>query len=184
MYILDASKVREAVKKRGYHSLGRLAHSLGLHRNSIHYYLSGRPVLPLSLEKMLEALNLRLADVMVDKKEASANFPYEAIAPPVDRLHAEFPEVTFVLFGSRARGSGQKYSDWDLGVYSRENLFHVLYRRIVRFKDEAVEDFPFLVDLVNLNRAPPSFLKEASKGWIFLAGRQRDWIDLQRKAAS
>jgi len=50
-------------------------------------------------------------------------------------------------------------------------------------KDEYMEDEPFFVDIVNLNRADDDFMRDISRNWQFLSGRLSDWIDLQRKAA-
>lgn len=101
----------------------------------------------------------------------------------IDELHARFPEVTFVLFGSRAEGRARRYSDWDIGVYSREGVSHARYRAIVRAAREAMDATPYLVDVVNLNRAEPEFLLEIAKHWRFLTGWRRDWEELRRKAA-
>lgn len=183
MYILNESRFHEALKRKGYRSIGALAQSLGVHRNTIHHYLSGNPVFPEGLVKILTALDLSPTQAL-DKQEAHWSSPYEGIAPFVDRLHAEYPNVTLVLFGSRVAGRGHRYSDWDLGVFSRIGLPHERYRRIVIKAEELAEEFPFLVDVVNLNRADLSFLREISRHWVFLTGSQEDWMDLQRKAYS
>lgn len=178
MFVLDTTKFREAVKERGYRSLGELARSLGMHRNTIHFYLSGHRVLPAQFEKMIQSVGLTPTDILVEKGEKFSSL--QEIAPVVDQLHREFPEVTFVLFGSRARGRSHRYSDWDIGLFSRTGLPHPLYRKLLRRRDELVESLPLMVDLVNLNRADVSFLKNISKNWVFLTGRQQDWVELQR----
>ena len=179
MFIVDPNRFQEALKERGYHSLTQLAHELGMHRNTLHYYLSGRPPLPENFEKVIRALNLTPGEILIEK-EVSKKFVHQEIAPLVDQLHSEFPDITFILFGSRAKGRGRKYSDWDLGVYCKEGLSHQRYRSIVRRKEDLVENSPYLVDLVNLNNADSSFLKKISKHWVFLTGRQQDWIELQK----
>lgn len=182
MYIIDAEKFTKAAREKGYQSIAQLASSLGVHRNTVHYYLSGHGVFPSSLDKLLETLDLSPNEIIVKKK--SENSSNDKIASLVDILHKEFPDVSFVLFGSRARGVAGKYSDWDIGVFSKEGLKHDVYRRVVRRKNDLVENFPFSVDIVNLNRTSEYFLQEASKGWTFLTGRVSDWIELKRKAAS
>ncbi len=181
MLVLNTAKFHEALKKRGYRSLGQFAHELGLHRNTIHHYLSGRSVIPEGLERILSGLSLRPGELLVEREEQS--FLAEPIAALVDGLHSEFPQLTFILFGSRARGRAKKYSDWDIGVFSADVLPHSLYRRVLGRKDDLAENLPFFVDVVNLNNADSAFLKEASRHWRFLTGRQRDWIALQRKVA-
>lgn len=183
MYILDSKRFHRVLKESGFRSIGKLAKSLGVHRNTIHYYLSGRGVFPEGLEKIIQALNLKPHDILIDEKGEFFD-TLENIAPIIDRLQQEFPAVTFILFGSRSRGSPHKYSDWDIGVFSGSGLPHKIYRQIVRRKNDLAEDLPFFVEIVNFNRADSYFLHEASKDWKFLAGRLNDWIALQRKAAA
>lgn len=183
MHIIDANRFYEAMKNKGFKTLGELAGYLKIHRNTIHHYLSGHGIFPESFEKIISTLELKPDDILTNKIEKDL-FPTEKIAPIVDRLHENFPDVTFVLFGSRARGSAAKYSDWDVGVYSSKGLTHEQYRNIAKLKDDLVENFPFFVDIVNLNRADANFLNAVRKDWIFLTGMCNDWIELQRKAAA
>lgn len=182
MHILDTKRFHEVLKEKGYRSIGEFAKSLGVHRNSIHYYLSGKGVFPEVIEKIFCELNLKPGDILVE--ESGGELELENIAPVIDKLHHEFPDVTFVLFGSRAKGTADKYSDWDIGVFAKKGVEHELYRKIVGLKDDLIEDLPFFVDIVNLNRADDYFLREASRHWLFLAGQLSDWIEIQRKAAA
>jgi predicted nucleotidyltransferase len=183
VHIIDAKKFRSTLKDKGFRSIGDLAKSLGIHRNTIHHYLSGHGVLPDSFEKIIQALDLKPADILIEEAEAKSPL-IEPIAPLVDSLHQDFPDFTFILFGSRPRGTAHKYSDWDLGVYSSNGLTHNRYRKILRRKDELVENLPFFVDIINLNRADEYFLKEASRHWMFLAGKLTDWIEIQKGVAT
>lgn len=183
MFIVDPNRLYEAMKEKGFKTIGELAKYLGVHRNTIHHYLSGHGVFPENFEKIIETLGLKPADILVKKIQKEIS-PLEKIAPIVDDLHKNFPDVTFVLFGSRARGRAGKYSDWDIGVYSAKGLVHEEYRSIVRRKEDLIENLPFFVDIVNLNRADKDFLNDAGKGWIFLTGRCNDWVELQRKAVA
>ncbi|MBN2359758.1 MAG: nucleotidyltransferase domain-containing protein [Deltaproteobacteria bacterium] len=179
---MDPSAVRRAAKERGYRSLQELATAAGLHRNTVHYYLSGKPVLPAKLERLLDQLGLPIeqAIVRVDPDPARG---LEQIAPLVDRLHERFPEAALVLFGSRARRTAGRYADWDIGVYRRDGLDHGQYRAMRVLVAEAAEALPVAVDLVNLNRAPAGFLRQISRSWLFLAGRQGDWLRLQAEVS-
>jgi predicted nucleotidyltransferase len=183
MFIIETNRFLNALKAKGYRSIKDFAKHIGVHRNTIHYYLSGHRVFPANFEKILEALDLKPADILTQKRKFFHS-PAAEIASLVDQLHLEFPNVTFVLFGSRVRGIAHKYSDWDIGVFSKDGLEHALYRRIVRRNDDMCADFPYLVEIINLNRADESFLREISKHWMFLSGRQQDWIDLQRRVAA
>lgn len=172
----------DALEKNGYRSISELAKKLKIHRNTIHYYLSRHNVFPSALEKMISALNLDLNDIIV--KRESEDVQFEQIAPLLDELSLAFPDVTFILFGSRAKGSFNKYSDWDVGVYRIGGLPHqYYYRKIIRMKNELAEDLPFFIDIVNFNKADRDFLKEASKGWSFLTGNLKGFLELKKKVA-
>ncbi len=182
MYYLDKDKVLEAMKKRGCSSVLAMAAQLGLHRNTIQNYLSGHTVFPNALEKLFQHLQLEPADVL-RKRKKSISVPQEEIAEVVDNLHQRFPDVTFVLFGSRAKGTAKKYSDYDLGAYSSQGLSHRLFSKILLAKDDLEEDLPFMIDLVNLTRASPDFLRRLAAHWSFLSGRQTGWVELQKKVS-
>lgn len=184
MLVMDAQKFRERLRRSHFRSVEGLARSLGIHRNTIQYYLAGHRVLPEKLEGMIRALRLSPFEILLEKDEEDLQ-GREDVGGLVDRLHEEFPKATFVLFGSRARGMAKKYADWDVGVYSLEGIPHSTYRLMSRRKEDLSEDLPFLVDLVNLNRlveSDPSFLRNISREWVLLAGRQQDWLALSRLA--
>lgn len=182
MYIINETVFYSALKKKGYKTVGELAKSLGIHRNTIHHYLSGHGVFPEAFEKIVEILDLDANEVLIKKEEKNI-VPYEPIVKLIDRLCLESPDVTFVLFGSRSKGNAKKYSDWDVGVYKAGGLSHDLYRKIVRKKNDLADDLPFFVDVVNLNNADSYFIDEAAKSWIFLTGSLRGFLELQRKVA-
>lgn len=182
MYILDPKRFEEAMRRQGFASIGALARALGIHRNTIHHYLSGHGVFPTMLEKILDRLALQPGNVLVQKNARDAN-PLSPIAPLVDCLQQQFPEVAFVLFGSRARNTARTYSDWDIGAFSQKDISHDQYRRMWRKKEDREEEFPYMVDVTNLNRADEDFLKSASRGWIFLGGNMGSWLALNQKVA-
>jgi len=183
VHIIDDKKFHTALRKKGYNSIGALSKTLGIHRNTIHYYLSGHGVFPQAFEKLIQALDLKPSDILIIKKNQS-EFPFEQIASLIDQLHLKFPNISFILFGSRAKENASKYSDWDIGVFSYEGLPHEVYRNIVKEKNELIESLPFFVDIINLNRADKNFLIEISRDWKFLTGKVNDWIEIQRKAAA
>jgi predicted nucleotidyltransferase len=180
VHILNSRRFHKALKEKGYRTIGQFARSLDIHRNSIHYYLSGHGVLQKNFEKIIKALGLKVHEIIIDEEKAEVP-GLEQIASLIDMLHMEFPDVTFVLFGSRSRGTAHKYADWDVGVFSDTGLTHESYRRIVQYKNVLVEDLPFFVDLINLNRADKYFLREVSKDWKFLTGKLNQWIKLQNE---
>jgi len=183
MYIVDSSKITRALKKTGFNSISNLASALNIHRNTIHYYLAGNPVINDKLDAVLEALKLDARDVLI-KKGPEKTLLNEEIAKAVDALHENYSNITSVLFGSRAKQKENKYSDWDIGAYSSKGLSHKEFIEIALLKSDLAEAMTASVDLTNLNRADNIFLKEASKDWVFLTGKRNDWLDLQKKVAT
>ncbi len=168
------------MKRQGIVSIGALARELGIHRNTIHYYLSGHGVFPEKLEKLLARLALQPADILV-QKSGPKHHPLSAIAPLADLLQQQFPQVALVLFGSRVRNTARPYSDWDVGVYAQSGISHDQYRQMQKTKEEWEESSPYMVDVTNLNRADRDFLESASRGWIFLGGNLGSWLALHQK---
>ena len=87
-----------------------------------------------------------------------------------------------MLFGSRARNENRDYSDYDLGIYSASGIEHKQYLAMIELKDHLSEDLPFYIDLINLNTANPSFIKNISSDWRLVSGNISHWLDLQQKA--
>lgn len=180
--MIDSDKFYKALQEKGYPTLGALAKELKIHRNTIHYYLCGRSVFPEKLNKILVALELEPEEILL-KKESPRLLCLEPIAETVDQLKKEFPKLTFILFGSRAKATAHKYADWDLGVFSQKGIPHEIYRKVKRHLESIAEGSPFFMDLTNLNRADAEFLKNISRNWIFLGGMLKDWLALNKKAA-
>jgi hypothetical protein len=57
-YILDSALIRKAMRARGYRSVQQLANKLGLHRNSLNYFMRGHGVFPVTVELLLNTLDL------------------------------------------------------------------------------------------------------------------------------
>ncbi|MCB0318131.1 MAG: nucleotidyltransferase domain-containing protein [Bdellovibrionales bacterium] len=184
MYILNEAEFIIALKNKGFSSIQALADSLGMHRNTVHYYLSGKnSAIPDKLTELIDALDLDLKSALVKKESFKADI-HPSIIRIIDEIHKAFPKVSVVFFGSRAKNTSKKYSDYDLGVYSDEGIKHRCYNQILNIKDDLEQDSPYFVDVVNLNSADLSFLKEISTSWKFMAGRQKDWISLKNKVES
>ena len=182
MYLMNKDLFFERLREKGYLTVGEFARTLGLHRNTISYYLSGRGIFPVGLQKVLRALDLKPAELIVEQNRDLTVSPsivrtYELLY----RLHLEFPLLTFVLFGSRARQTAHTYSDWDVGVYSTTGISQEDFLKVVRRGEELAEKLPYFLNIVNLNEAPESFLRRISKDWKFLNGQNVDWMSLQRR---
>ncbi|MBF0106797.1 MAG: nucleotidyltransferase domain-containing protein [Deltaproteobacteria bacterium] len=169
-----------ALKKNGFSSMTELAKNLGIHRNTISYYLGEQSVIPEKLELILNRLNLNLNDVVIKVKTESKN-NLEIMAPLIDALLNKHPECCLVLFGSRTTKSFGNYSDWDIGIFSKKKFPHAQYRTLLKLKSEFTESLPYFVDLVNLNNADPPFLENIKDNMVFLAGKFSDWLSLKEK---
>ena len=75
----------------------------------------------------------------------------------VAKLTDKFPDVTWVLFGSHAKGNDKIGSDWDLGILSYQPLSYSEFRKIKMHCDEICETLPIFVDVVNLMVADADF---------------------------
>lgn len=179
MYILDKYLFHKALKQSGFQSLAALSAELGIHRNTLNYYLNGQAVISEKLERVLDRLALSPADAFV-RERVTKQISHEKIVSFVDELAENFPKLTFILFGSQARGTAKKHSDYDLGAYSRKGIEHGDFLKVYSKKEELEENLPFFVDLSNLCSIEKSFLKEISNDWIFLRGSQMDWVELHK----
>lgn len=180
MYFLDTAKFRKKVRELGFRSFNDLASHLGLHRNTLLTYFSGKRLFKKGFEQMMESLGLDPIEYLALNEESGRID--KLMAKFIDDLSRYFPEVTFVSFGSRAKGSAYSYSDWDIGVYSAGGLSHQQYLKIRNSAKELEDQLPIFVDVVNLSRASRSFLSQVANSWVFLTGKQRAWLELQEKA--
>lgn len=177
-YIIDSKTFYDALERSGYGSIQRLAETVSIHRNTIHHFLSGASVFPDSILKILSALCVEPMEI-IRRKEGT--YGPDIIAALTDALLKKENNMCIVLFGSRARGNQKKFSDYDLGVYSRQEISHDKYLDLISCKEEHVEDLPVNVDLVNLNRADKYFLTAIKADARFLCGRLSDWLALKEK---
>jgi predicted nucleotidyltransferase len=179
---LDKDFLVKSLKNKQIQSFTELARRTGLHRNTINHYLSGNSVFQQGFEKICNSVAISPLDMV---KKPKAKDRIHAIAPLIDLLHEKFPQMTFVLFGSRARGREKEFSDWDVGFYSTQPISHRQHLDMLKLKSEWLETSGLLVavDLVNLNRADSDFLQACQDDFIFLTGKLKDWYALKEKAA-
>ena len=175
-YIIDNDRFQEALQKAGYRTIQQLAQKLSIHRNTIHHFLAGAPVFPESISKIFSALGVEPFEIL---KRTRKDYGVDLIAVLTDALLETKGNMCIVLFGSRARGSNKKFSDFDLGVYSRDGMDHREYLKLLTCKDDNAEDLPVTVDLVNLNRADKDFLGSIGTDMRFIGGRLSDWLKLK-----
>jgi len=174
--VLDRNLIKKEIHKR-FKSLGDFCEAIGVHRNSLSVYLSGKTLLPEVVEKALTALNISSQDAFHLKTEKQ-NSIQKKISPIIESLVLKYPELSIVLFGSRARGTERKYSDVDLGIISKDILSLNQWSDIRNIVDAKAEDLPFMIDVVDLKRADQKFLDSAKQGMKFLGGNPANYYSL------
>ncbi len=179
-FTIDRAKFMDALRQKGYGSAKELTQSLGIHRNTLSDYLAGAPVLPAALSKVLAALELSPKDIITSslKKRRVAGVE---LAGLISQLNAIAPYAAVLLFGSRARGDFKKFSDFDLGVFSSNELSFPELSRLMNKVEEFNEQSQYTVQITNLNQADQPFLEGISQDLIFLGGDLSSWIKLLQR---
>jgi predicted nucleotidyltransferase len=180
-FILDTSRVYGAMKAKGFSTFDSLANELGVHRNTLLPYFTGQRGLPDCLDRLLNLLDLTPAEAL-GKNLTVKHQPALDIAPLLSLLVQQAPDCAFVLFGSRARGDHRKHSDYDTGVFRREDLPFNLFSPLIDLCEDWKKEKQYDVNVTNLTVADYIFLKEISRDWVFLGGDLLSWIELQKKA--
>ena len=169
------------MRERGYRSSRALAAALGLHRNSLTGYLSGRSGLPRGLDRLLGQLDLHPGEAFLWTRRRRYE-PALRLMPLIESLHDACTDAALVLFGSRARGNAKPFSDYDLGVYFSGESDFASYSRLLDLVAAWNEAELTTVQLVNLTRADANFLRNIRADLVFLAGSYKGWCELQRRA--
>lgn len=180
-FILDQSLLHQALKRAGFQSYGELAQELGIHRNTISAYVNGLRCLPEALERILLRLKLDPGQVLRLNPLAKAGqieSRVKDILPILERLNIALPQACFVLFGSRARGTEKKYSDYDVGLFFDGDLAFSTYSRLLDMVAEWNEQSLHVVELVHLRKEEKDFLSNIAKDMIFLCGNLAAWKKL------
>ena len=179
--LLDATRLRREIRARGFSGVRDFADAVGVHRNTVGSYLSGRTALPSALARILEELDLAPAEVL-SLSRRRRRMPGLAVSSLVETLHGVMPEAALVLFGSRARGTAKRYSDYDIGVYRIDALEFSQFSRLLDSVSAWNEESVVAAQLVNLTRADASFLGDLADDLVFMAGSHAAWCALQQKA--
>ena len=179
--LLDASRLQREIHQRGFNSVQDFADSVGVHRNTVGNYLAGRTALPSALAKILVALDLAPADVL-SLPLRRRQVPGLMIADLIESLHAANAGAVVVLFGSRARGTAKRHSDYDLGLFCHTPFEFPAFSRMLDLIAGWNELSLATAQLVDLSRADASFLSGVCKDLVFLAGSHEAWCELLRKS--
>lgn len=80
-----------------------------------------------------------------------------------------------VLFGSRAHDASRQHADFDIGLFTQTPL---AWKTFAVWKTHAEElAWPYRIDLVDLGRAPGSFLNVVKQQMVVLHGEWNDAKD-------
>ncbi len=174
---LNLPFVRRLIKTK-FGTANRLADAIGIHRNSISNYLSGKCLLPDSVEKILNSLGVNSMDAFNVVSDSEQTEAQQVLANVIGGVVRRCPDSSIILFGSRARKKNRKYSDFDLGVLRDGPLSLKEWSDLRNIVDENTEDLPFQVDLVDLGRADEKFLSGISRDAKFLGGSPKYYLEL------
>ncbi len=169
MIILNRELLLSALAREGFSSLGALCSELKIHRNSLSRYLSGAPVFPKVLELVFRRLKLAPAEALVVVQDKRGD-EITLIRKVVGEIVKAVPERAVILFGSRVKGTARKYSDYDLGILGDKPLSLDQLSRVKEIAEEASEDLPFFIDVIDLNRADKKFMDSLRNNSTFLGG--------------
>lgn len=173
-YTINVPRLKSAMQALGIRSLPELGKRAAIHRNTIYPLLDGRKS-PFS-ESYLAICRSLAEDPLALLTPASGK-DFSHIREVADLCCKEFganlPGLAIFLFGSRAKGTAKKFSDYDLGVTTGEiSLAGALFLRIREFILQRVDDLPVKVDVLNFDAAPASFLLDFDNKMIVIAGNQ------------
>lgn len=92
--------------------------------------------------------------------EAEVGYLYQIVVAPLKEAGA-----SVFIFGSRARGQFQKFSDIDILVQINSDLSHLISEITERLENS---NFPYKVDIVDSSALAPSYLKNVDLDKILL----------------
>lgn len=178
MMTLSRQKLLAKMQQAQIPSLLQLAKQAGLNRNTINYYLSGASLLPKGFLKICQILGTS-PNNLINSDTPPSLYLTRGIASAIDRLAKRFPELTFTLFGSRARGTAKTFSDWDIGFFSSNQVNHETHLELLDFVDDLNNELDIEIDAINLNEAKAHFLIENKDDFLFLKGSLSDWLQFK-----
>jgi predicted nucleotidyltransferase len=154
-------------------SLSELARTAGISRQSLYNMFGRHSVFNSSFVKLLHATRLpyrELTEESSPQNELLAHAP-RAIQRVSLRLvdYCRSNSASLLLFGSRVTGKRGPHVDWDFAVWFRKKQ----QDRSLRVLKTELQDlaFPYRIDLVNLNQAPPWFRHSVEANHAIVYGR-------------
>lgn len=174
-YHLDAEKLKCLILNHGYAHLTEFAKAHGFNRATIHHFLKGQGPFSEAYYAICDALQVDPVSLLSPVLESKLEQLSE-ILPIAKALAVHDKEIAVGLLGSRAKGKGRQYSDWDIGITrGRRPLSGVEFFRVKRSVDNLVDVLPRSIDFVNLDAAPEWFLRGIDYEPVYLAGDSSAW---------
>jgi predicted nucleotidyltransferase/DNA-binding Xre family transcriptional regulator len=174
------------LKRKGFESVTDFCKQLEIPRSTLNTYLGAeRSVYNSSYEAICAALDTDPCELIEHShKKDTPSRRLEQIIDSIKHLIQNdsrdlLSGVAFILFGSRVRKTAKINADWDLGL-SRggEPLGGREYFLIRNKIEDALEDFPNPVDVVNLDQAPVEFLATLNHGTELVGGCRESYARL------
>lgn len=172
-YLLDSQKIEKLLNNTSYSSISALAKDLGIHRNTLYLYLSGKQGPFTSVVEEIAA-KLRIDPLeIISSTQVNPNqqLTQSDLVQLISKNFADKNDWAFILIGSRAKGTARKYSDWDIGISAGQTKIDSLdYLRAKEKIEQITEDLAVEFDLINLDEAPSWFLSKIDYAPVFLWG--------------
>ncbi len=172
---LSKAHLERVLQERGYSSLAAFCEQTKINRATIYHYMQGRGPLADAYYSLCDQLQVDPLSLLEEEK-VSSDVDVSEIRAIVEALCKRDCELAVGLFGSRAKGTARRFSDWDLGITrgvgglgTRE--YFVLKQRV----DDLSDNLARKVDVINLDAAPLWFLSGINYQPIFLLGNRNAW---------
>ena len=168
-YVLSKELLQQYGERNGFRSFGEICEAANIHKNSLTPYLKGdrSPYTQVVLD-LARVLNVAPSN-LVDVKAGDVVYDLQTMILPI----VEDKELAFFMFGSRARRTEKKFSDIDIGITGGMNKLD--FEKFVLLKSEIedlFENYPYTLNIVNLDIAPDDFLLSIEKDLTFIFGNK------------
>jgi transcriptional regulator with XRE-family HTH domain len=167
-FVLDVEKLKAFSRKAGIQTIGELCEKANIHKNSITPYLKGErsPFTQVVLD-IAAALRVSAQDLVGVGEDHIVTDLRSRLGTLMESGWSLF------LFGSRARGSEKKFSDIDVGVTGGKVKLSFSDFSIFKSKaEDAYDNYPLSLNLVNLDMAPADFLLNIEPDLTFICGNE------------
>lgn len=180
-YSLDIKKFKKALLEAGFRGLLDFSKKTKIHRNTLQGFLEGKDVFISSFSTLTQALDKDPLELITPQVKTNSKIKnIGELKEVIAKLLRHDKKILVVLLGSRAKKTAKEFSDWDLGIFRYpETIAGREYLKLKGIIDEASENLVRKVDLINLNQAPPWFLKEMGEEIIYLAGHRESFLYLK-----